>query len=138
MQAILAAMKEEPSFPLTLLKPEDIQEKMTKRERELQAYAAALKRDLLAVIRSIVAACRASGQRRQELQSIIQQGNASGTFNEHMFWRDKEGELLKLIPELQLLRDCETRWSSIFLMIERLLILYPVSSQPDLTPLSKA
>ena len=30
------------------------------------------------------------------------------------------------LPEVQLLRDCETRWSSTFLMITRVLNLYPV------------
>lgn len=31
-----------------------------------------------------------------------------------------------MLPEVQLLRDCETRWSSTFLMITRVLTLYPV------------
>jgi hypothetical protein len=35
----------------------------------------------------------------------------------------KEGGKL---PEVQLLQDCETRWSSTFLMITRVLTLYPV------------
>lgn len=32
-----------------------------------------------------------------------------------------------LMPVLQLLRDCETRWSSTYLMIDRILVLWPVS-----------
>lgn len=31
-----------------------------------------------------------------------------------------------LLPVLQLLRDCETRWSSTFLMLDRVLTLVPV------------
>ncbi|EMD38454.1 hypothetical protein CERSUDRAFT_48572 [Gelatoporia subvermispora B] len=78
------------------------------------AYVAALERQPVKLVRDIVSACRRSGERRAELQRIIADGN------EHRQWEDG----VKL-PAKQLLRDCETRWSSTFMMIGRLLGLYP-------------
>ncbi|KAI5984036.1 ribonuclease H-like domain-containing protein, partial [Pisolithus albus] len=70
-------------------------------------------------VRSIVSVCRASGQRRQDLRKVIAEGNSSGR------WAGKLPDGGDKLPLYQLLRDCETRWSSTFLMIERLLLLYP-------------
>lgn len=57
--------------------------------------------------------------RRKGLAETIKEGNDSpGGWN---------GEKLRV---LQLLKDVETRWSSTFLMIDRMLELYPVRTHP--------
>lgn len=83
-------------------------------------YLAALEADLVGKCRSIVAACRVSGQRRQALLKKIDEGNKSG------YWQGKLDNGKDQIPLVQLLRDCETRWSSTFNMIDRVLDLYAV------------
>jgi hypothetical protein len=85
-----------------------------------ERYCHALQAHPIRKVRSLVAACRASGQRRYDLMTVIQQGNKENLWG--MF----------SIPEWQLLRDCETRWSSSYLMIGRALTLYPVSTKPHL------
>ncbi|KAJ7633847.1 hypothetical protein DFH06DRAFT_1004046, partial [Mycena polygramma] len=80
------------------------------RIRYLGNYADAVASDPVGRGRQIVAACRASGQRRAELKLVIKQGN------EKKLWG---------LRVLQLLRDCETRWSSTYLMSDRLTELYP-------------
>ncbi|KDR81152.1 hypothetical protein GALMADRAFT_61216 [Galerina marginata CBS 339.88] len=70
----------------------------------------ALNGDVVAAVRKLVNACRASGQRRELLEEIIKKGNADGSFD------------LRIVT---LLRDVDTRWSSTFLMIDRLLEMYP-------------
>ncbi|KAJ7696975.1 hypothetical protein B0H17DRAFT_1266691, partial [Mycena rosella] len=64
--------------------------------------------------RQAVAACRASGQRRDDVRQIIVDGNAK------YLWQP-DG----IMRVVQLLRDCETRWSSTYLMSDRLIELYP-------------
>ncbi|EPQ60967.1 hypothetical protein GLOTRDRAFT_30409, partial [Gloeophyllum trabeum ATCC 11539] len=82
------------------------------RIRDDPEYAQALSQDAVAAARSLVVACRASGQRREDFQKTIINGNNS---------RDWEPPL----PANELLRDVDTRWSSTFLMIDRLLEMYP-------------
>lgn len=84
-------------------------------------YNRALEADPIVRCRKLVANCRASGQRRENLQATILDANGAG-----LFGRDDKGADIEL-PSLQLLRDVDTRWSSIFLMVERALDLYPVS-----------
>lgn len=90
-------------------------------------YAEALESDQVGSTRKIVTACRKSGQRRADLQQVIKNGN------ETCMWGkvEKNGaeEDLKLRC-VQLLRDCETRWSSTHLMVDRLIQLYAVSFCP--------
>lgn len=81
-------------------------------------YLDVLKGDVISLARQLVTACRASGQRREDLSRIINDGYASGD------WSKDE------LRDVTLLRDVVTRWSSIFLMIDRLLELYPVSHLP--------
>ncbi|KAF8959750.1 ribonuclease H-like domain-containing protein, partial [Flammula alnicola] len=81
-------------------------------------YLEAVEADLVGKCRSIVAACRSSGQRRQALLKKIDEGNKSG------YWKGKLVNGTDKIPLVQLLRDCETRWSSTFNMIDRVLELY--------------
>ncbi|KIJ12691.1 hypothetical protein PAXINDRAFT_82486, partial [Paxillus involutus ATCC 200175] len=77
--------------------------------------------DLIGTSRSIVTACCALGQRRCDLWKLIQDGNYSN------FWK---GEMINLkldsMPEVQLLHNCETWWSSTFNLIDRIIMLHPV------------
>ncbi|OJT10844.1 hypothetical protein TRAPUB_12620 [Trametes pubescens] len=77
-------------------------------------YAYALRGDPIKNARQLISVCRVSGQRREEFKNTIIEGNEAGSF----------GEGVEL-PKSQLLRDVDTRWSSTFLMIDRLLELYP-------------
>lgn len=81
-------------------------------------YNAALEADPIVRCRKLVSNCRASGQRREDLQATITDANKAG-----LFGRDEEGISIQL-PSLQLLRDVDTRWSSIYLMLKRVLDLY--------------
>lgn len=82
-----------------------------------EAYQVALKSDVVARVRRYVTACRASGQRHEEFNTILMEGNkAEG-------W----GELHEPIREVGLLKDVDTRWSSTFRMIDRFLETYLVS-----------
>ncbi|KAH6902447.1 hypothetical protein BKA70DRAFT_1113066, partial [Coprinopsis sp. MPI-PUGE-AT-0042] len=91
--------------------------------------------DLVGRVRKIVSACRSSGQRRKFLQVIITAGN------EQQAWGvDEKGEPV-VLPNVQLLRDCETRWSSTYLMLCRFLTLEKAirefcNQNPDLRDLS--
>lgn len=76
-------------------------------------YALAVASNPVGLARNIVAGCRASGQRREELQRVIKVGN-----NETLFSHK--------LPEHQLLRDCPTRWSSTFCMAQRFYELHEV------------
>jgi hypothetical protein len=108
VQTILKELKENPYEPVIA------SSKDATPSRELRQYAEAVQSDPVGTTRSIVAVCRKSGHRRVELQQVIAAGNRSNAW----------GTILRLV---QLLRDCETRWSSTFNMIDRLIELYPVS-----------
>ncbi|KAJ2927910.1 hypothetical protein H1R20_g9190, partial [Candolleomyces eurysporus] len=87
-------------------------------------YREALKRDIIGLPRSFISSCRTSSQRRQAFQDIITEGNLKG------FWIGKvamprENDDPNKLRNLQLLRDCETRWSSTVQMIGRYLYLLP-------------
>lgn len=47
-------------------------------QEHLEDYAAQLAKDPVGNVRSIVAACRTSGQRRRDLTKTIKEGNAAG------------------------------------------------------------
>ncbi|KAF8604217.1 hypothetical protein BDV93DRAFT_392795, partial [Ceratobasidium sp. AG-I] len=82
-------------------------------------YLKALESDVLAIVRLVVRRLRASGQRRDQFAARIEQGN------QQHHW-DVSGDVEHVILDvLQLLRDCETRWSPTFYMIERFLYLFP-------------
>ncbi|KAF8972357.1 ribonuclease H-like domain-containing protein, partial [Flammula alnicola] len=81
-------------------------------------YLKALEGDLVGRCRNIVASCRSSGQRRHALLKKIDEGNKTG------YWKGKLDDGKDQIRLVQLLRDCETRWSSTFNMIDRVLELY--------------
>lgn len=69
-----------------------------------------LSRDVVAKVRKLVNACRKSPQRHESLRQYIRKGTDARQWN---------------IKPLQLLRDVDTRWSSVYLMIERYLYLHP-------------
>ena len=111
-QTVLDELKTNPFDPVieTAKDPSEIP--------HLTRYATALEADPVGKTRDLVTTCRSSGSRRQELRTVIADGNQSGR------WLREEG---REIREVQLLRDCKTRWSSTFLLIDRALMLYPVS-----------
>ncbi|KAG6864121.1 hypothetical protein C0991_012332 [Blastosporella zonata] len=82
-------------------------------------YLKSLELDLIGICRSVVNACQASSQCRQELKSTIREGNEKGTWIGEL----KDGQTHLRV--LQLLRDCKTHWSSTYLMIDRMIYLYP-------------
>ena len=84
-------------------------------------YNQALEADPIVWCWKLIANCWASGQCHENLQATIL--DASGA---SLFGRNDEGADIEL-PSLQLLRDVDTQWSSIFLMVEWVLDLYPVS-----------
>jgi hypothetical protein len=85
-----------------------------------------------------VKALRSSGQRRDDLRAVIKAGNAARSWGRsNIDTSDLEDGIESDSDEMgaeeeirvvQLLRDVDTRWSSTFLMVDRLLELYPVSS----------
>jgi hypothetical protein len=84
------------------------------------AWYIGLKRDPIKRARRIVRIVRSSDQRKQAFKKVINTGNHSGWFRSH------DNEVIEL-PDLELLRDVKTRWDSVYCMIERLLVLRPVS-----------
>ena len=85
----------------------------------IEEYRAALAADIIGTARKLVTACRVSGQRREDFELTIREGN------EAQSWTDSKGNPLSL-PVLQLLHDCETQWSSTFFLLDRMLTLLPV------------
>jgi hypothetical protein len=88
-----------------------------------QTYEEAVKRDPIALGRSIVRVIRASGQRRDAFQDIISSGNSKNWFRVKV----DDKEISVQLKPLQLLRDVRTRWDSVFLMLRRLREMRPVS-----------
>ena len=82
-------------------------------------YVEALEVDILGVARKLTGACRISGKHREELESMVLEGN------QNEIWMDDCGESVS-VKMLQLLRDCETRWSSTHSMVDRALVMLPV------------
>ena len=83
------------------------------------AFDAALARDPIATGRSLVRQVCASGQRWEHLSLIIEDSNKNLDFE------SQDGPVI--IPNVQLIRDVDTRWDSIYFMIRRLRVLHPVS-----------
>lgn len=88
-----------------------------------QTFEEAIKRDPIALGRSIVRVIRASGQRRDSFEDLISSGN------EKSWFRRKNGdkETIVQLKSLQLLHDVRTRWDSVFYMLRRLREMRPVS-----------
>jgi hypothetical protein len=71
--------------------------------------------DVVALSRKLANALRSSGQRLDDLSSVIRKG-----WDDEL-WTPEE------VPDHAVLNDMDVRWSSTFLMIDRILELYPVS-----------
>lgn len=104
MQTILKELEDNPYDPVI--------ESSTTPSADLVEYAEALQTKPVSNARSIVAICRKSGSRRTELRNTIVEGIRDGTWPH--------------LHVVQLLRDCVTRWSSTYNMIDRCIELYPV------------
>lgn len=89
-------------------------------------YALTLNADVVARVRELVRLCRSSSLRRAGFIAVVLEGN-----EQHWWGNDANGKPVKIDP-LQLLRDVDTRWSSTYLMIDRVLKLVPVSPRPYL------
>lgn len=79
----------------------------------------ALRSDVIGKIRRTVNAFCASGQRREQFSEILREGNQSGGW----------GNPKQILREIKLKNDVDTRWSSLFNMVDCFLELYPVSVQ---------
>lgn len=126
MQAIYATLKNESNSDIQYLLgnlPELTEEALRAMPLPdgitIDDYRTALAANIVGTARKLVTACRASGQRREDFELTIREGNEAGT------WTDSEGNPFSL-PVLQLLHDCETRWSSTFFLLDRVLTLLPV------------
>lgn len=100
--------------------------------RDWDRYYQAVYGDVLARARQLVSVFRSSGARRSGLRSTIINGNRAKSWPQttlEVFNIEVPEELLNggELLEVQLLRDCETCWSSVFLMVVRILTLWPVS-----------
>lgn len=97
--------------------------------------------DIVHTIRRLIATLRVSGQRRENLMTTIAKGNTAGNWEVSAIWKEwwisydpdartgaRDNQIR--LPEVQLLRDCPTRWSSTYLMLTRFLELYPVRNTP--------
>jgi hypothetical protein len=104
VQTILRELEDNPYDPVVQLS--------TIPSVDLVEYAEALRTKPISNTRSIVAICRKSGSRRTELYNIVMEGICDGTWPH--------------LQAVQLLRDCVTRWSSTYNMIDRCIELYPV------------
>lgn len=70
--------------------------------------------DVVAKTRTLVNVCRRSPQRLESIHNTTNEGREAGKWD---------------CKARQLLRDVDTRWSSVYLMIERYLDLHPVSGR---------
>jgi len=91
---------------------------------ELQRWFTGIKRDPIKRARRMVRFLRASDQRRDGLRDFIKTGNEKQLFSQKT---DDGKRSVVQVKDLQLLRDVKTRWDSVYLMLERLFLLRPVS-----------
>jgi hypothetical protein len=111
VQTVLKELKENGYDPVIATSPNPLNP-----DSDLVRYATAVESDPVRRSREIVATCRKSSQHRENLQKLIATGNITNAWG--------SDTTIRLV---QLLRDCETRWSSTYNMIDRVIELYPVS-----------
>lgn len=92
----------------------------------------------LARLRELIRALRASGKRREAFYQNIVEGNERSRFYDQ-YARSKGQRKPVLVPPKALLRDVDTRWDSVYFMVERAHLLRPVRffvilSSSKLTP----
>ncbi|KAF9643083.1 hypothetical protein BDM02DRAFT_3192232 [Thelephora ganbajun] len=88
-------------------------------------YLQALAADVLGTAQKLITTCCISGRHREEFLDTIFQGNLDET------WTDDNGNQISR-KALQLLRDCEIWWSSMYLMVDQVLVIEEFSQHPDL------
>jgi hypothetical protein len=107
------------------LEPDDLYD-----NSESRGWSEGIKRDPLRRARRIVRLLRSSDQRREGFRKFIQDGNQRRWFTA----KENDGKRVMVqVPELQPLRDVKTRWDSVYLMLQRLRQLRPVSHFADWT-----
>ena len=90
----------------------------------LKEWFKGIQRNPLQRARNLVTFLRASDQRKDGLRDTINDGNKSNLF----IGQDETGKHAVIpVPQLELLKDVKTRWDSVYLMLERLRHLRPVS-----------
>ena len=90
-----------------------------------QTYEQACACDPIALGRHIVSGIHASGQRHEEFETVIIDGNLRGHWEEQVQLRQVDGKVQ--VTRLQLLCDVDTRWDSVYTMCRHLRILQQVS-----------
>jgi hypothetical protein len=91
---------------------------------KLRRWFTGIQRDPLRRARNVVRLLRSSDQRKEGFRDFINDGNQRGWF----IGKDKDGNRTTIhIPQLELLRDVKTRWDSVYMMLQRLRRLRPVS-----------
>jgi len=101
----------------------------SKGDPELTRWFLGIARDPLRRARKLVNFLRSSGQRKEGLRDAINKGNATKWFS----GKDEDGNHIEVqVPQLELLKDVKTRWDSVYMMLERLRQLRPVSHLSNL------
>jgi len=89
-------------------------------EDTLLNWFKAIKRDPVNIAHKFIRTVRASTQKREQFQMTITLGNQTKAF------KDNDGSIVQ-VKDLELLRDIKHRWDSLFMMLERMKELQPVS-----------
>ncbi len=89
-------------------------------EDALLNWFKAIKRDPVNIARKFIRTVRASTQKREQFQMTITLGNQTKAF------KDDDGSIVQ-VKDLELLRDIKHRWDSLFMMLEHMKELQPVS-----------
>jgi hypothetical protein len=93
-------------------------------DSNLKRWFSGIKRDPLRRARRVIRFLRSSDQRKADFRAFIEDGNRRSWFS----MKDSDGKRVALqVSTLELLRDVKTRWDSVFMMLERLRELRPVS-----------
>ena len=99
---------------------------------ELEEWFTCIKCNPLKRACRVIRLLRSSDQRKERFREFIQVGNERKWFTQ----MDGNGKRVTVeVPNLQPLRDVKTRWDLVYMMLERLRALQPVSlsQQPDST-----
>jgi len=89
-------------------------------EDELLNWFKAVKRNPVNIARKFIRTVRASTQKREGFQMTITIGNQTKAF------KDEEDNIIR-VKQVQLLHDVKHRWDSLFMMLEHMKELQPVS-----------
>jgi hypothetical protein len=93
---------------------------LNKLSAEDQAWFSGMNRDPIKCARMVVHILHSSDQRKRDFKEVIKNGNKSG-------WFRGIDSFAIVVPDLEPLHDVKTQWDSTYAMIERLVVLQPVS-----------